>query len=98
MPIKWSAVRVSEAMDEVERQINLADVFFAEAKRKGAEARNIANLPQYLDQRLIRLITDIERIDYVKGAIKATRNAIPDGAIEAERDRIKHGSQQTLIG
>ena len=98
MPIKWSAVKVSEAMDEVECQINLADVFFAEAKRKGAEARNIANLPQYLDQRLIRLITDIERIDYVKATIKAVRSAIPDGAIETERSRIKYGNQQTLIG
>jgi hypothetical protein len=25
MPIKWSAVKVSEAMDDVERQINLAE-------------------------------------------------------------------------
>ena len=97
MPIKWSAVRVCEAMDEVERQINLADVFFAEAKRKGAEVRNIANLPQYLDQRLIRLITDIERIDNVRSAIEAVRQSIPDGAIEAEREHLKNGSQQSLI-
>jgi hypothetical protein len=27
MPIKWSAVKVSEAMDDVERQINLAESF-----------------------------------------------------------------------
>jgi len=98
MPIKWSAVRVSEAMDKVEHQVSLAQAFLAEAKAKATEARKIANLPQYLDQRLIRLITDIERIDYTKAAIKAVRNAIPDGAIEAERDRIKYGSQQTLIG
>ena len=98
MPIKWSAVRVSEAMDKVEHQVSLAEAFLAEAKAKATEARKIANLPQYLDQRLIRLITDIEWIDYVKGAIEATRNAIPAGAIEAERDRIKYGSQQTLIG
>ncbi len=26
MPIKWSAVEVSEAMDGVERQINLAEL------------------------------------------------------------------------
>ena len=34
MPIKWSAVKVSEAMDEVEYQVNLADAFLSEAKAK----------------------------------------------------------------
>ena len=97
MPIKWSAVKVSEAMDEVESQINLAESFLADAKVKAETARNIADLPQYLGQRLIRLITDIERIDYVKATIEAVRKAIPDGAIETEQERIKHGSQQSLI-
>ena len=31
MPIKWSAVKVSEAMDAVEQQVILADTFIAEA-------------------------------------------------------------------
>ena len=97
MPIKWSAVKVSEATDEVESQIALAEGFIAEAKAKATEARNIANLPGYMNDRLVRLITQIERIDYVKSAIKAVRQAIPDGAIEAERESTKHGSQQSLI-
>ena len=97
MPIKWSAVKVSEAMDEVEQQVLLADQFITEAKTKAREARKIANLPSYLDDRLIRLISQIERIDYVKEAIKAVHNAIPDGAIETEREHTKHGSQQSLI-
>jgi len=96
MPIKWSAVKVSEAMDEVEHQINLAEVFLDEAKIVAREARNIANLPGYLDDRLRRLISEIERIAYVKASMKSVRNAIPDGAIEAERERLKYGSQQTL--
>ena len=95
--IKWSAVKVSEAMDEVEKQVSLAEVFFAKAKAKAQAARNIANLPGYLDQRLVRLISDIERIDYVKDAIEAVRNTIPDGAIEAEQERARHGSTQSLI-
>jgi hypothetical protein len=97
MPIKWSAVKVSQAMDEVERQVCLAESFFAEAKTKAKEARTIPNLPQYLDQRLIRLISDIERIDRVKDSIKAVRNTIPDGTIEVERERLKYGSQQSII-
>ena len=97
MPIKWSAVEVCEAMDEVEQQINLAESFLAESEVKAEKGRAIANLPQYLDQRLIRLITDIERIDNVRSAIEAVRQSIPDGAIQAERERLKNGSQQSLI-
>ena len=97
MPIKWSAVKVSEAMDDVECQINLAESFLAEAKAKAEVARTIADLPQYVNQRLIRLICDIERIDSVKSSIEAVRQSIPDGAIEAEREHIKNGSQQSLI-
>ena len=97
MPIKWSAIRVSEAMDEVEHQVDLADAFLGEAKAKAEAARKIASLPQYVDQRLIRLICDIERIDNVRSAIDAVRKSIPDGAIEAEREHIKNGSQQSLI-
>ena len=95
MPIKWSAIKVSEAMDDIERQINLAESFLSEAKAKAA--RKIADLPQYVDQRLIRLTCDIERIDNVKSSIEAVRQSIPEGAIEAERERLKNGSQQSLI-
>jgi len=97
MPIKWSAVKVVEAMDKVERQINLADAFLSEAKANAEAARTIADLPQYVDQRLVHLICDIERIDYVRGGIEAVRKSIPDGAIDAERQRLKNGSQQSLI-
>lgn len=81
----------------MEHQINLADSFLAEAKAKAEEARKIANLPLYVDQRLVRLICDIERIDNVRSAIEAVRKSIPDGAIEAEQERLKKGSQQSLI-
>ena len=97
MPIRWSTLKVSEAMDEVEHQVILADGFIAEAKAKATEARKIPNLPGYLDDRLVRLITQIERIDNVKDAIKAVRKAMPEGAIEAERESTKHGSTQSLM-
>ena len=97
MPIRWSAVKVSGAMDEVEAQISLADQFFAEALKKANEARKIPNLPQYIDHRLIGLISEIERIDRMKDRITSVRKDIPDGAIEAERESQKYGSQQSLI-
>ena len=97
MPIKWSAVKVSEAMDMAEEFVEQAAEPLEQAKIVATEARTIADLPEYMGDRLRRLISDIERIDYVKGAIKATRNAIPDGAIETEWERARHGSTQSLI-
>jgi len=97
VPIKWSAVKVGEAMDEVAEQVSLAEPFLAETRIRVEATREIADLPQYIDQYLVRLITDIDRIDYVKTAIDTVRNGIPDGAIEAEQDRIRHGSRQSLI-
>jgi len=97
MAIKWSAVKVSEAMDDVEAQISLAEQFFAEARKKANEARNIPNLPQYIDHRLIGLVEEINRIDRIKDRIESVRRDIPDGAIEAERESQKYGSQQSII-
>jgi len=97
MPIRWSAVKVSGAMDEVEAQISLADQFFVEARKKANEARKIPNLPQYIDHRLIGLISEIERIDRIKDRITSVRKDIPDGAIEAEQESQKYGSQQSII-
>ena len=97
MPIKWSAVKVSEAMDEVENQVLLADQFIAEAKAKAEAAKRISNLPQYMEQRLNRLIDQLERMEYIKGAITRVREDIPAEAIEAERESLRHGSTQSLM-
>ena len=97
MPIKWSAIKVSEAMDEVEQQVLLADQFIAEAKAKAEAAKHISNLPQYMEQRLNRLIDQLERMEYIKGAIASIRKDIPDGAIETERESTRHGSTQSLL-
>ena len=97
MPIKWSALKVSEAMDMVEEFVNQTDEPLEQAKIVATEARKIGDLPQYLDQRLIRLIGDIERIDYLKRAIKSVRDSLPDGTVEAERRRAENGSQAVLI-
>jgi len=97
MPIKWSAIKVSQACDEVEAQISLADQFFTEARKKANEARSIPNLPQYIDYRLIGLVEDINRIDRIKDRIKSIREQIPAKAIEAEQESLKHGNQQSLV-
>jgi len=98
MPIKWSALLVSDAMDMVAEFVSQAADPLEQANIVANEARKIPNLPQYLDQRLVRLICDIERIDYIKSAIKAVRNDLPDGAVEAERRIASHGRQPVLVG
>ena len=97
MPIKWSALRVSEAMDMAEEFIDQAAEPLEQAKIVANEARNIVNLPQYLDQRLVRFIIDIERIGYIRTSINAVRNELPDGAVEAEKKSESHGRQPVLV-
>ena len=97
MPIKWSAIKVNEAMDMAEDFVKEADLPLEQAKIVADEARRIANLPGYLDQRLVQLIWAIKGIDKVKSAIKAVRKDIPDGAIEAEQGRLRYGSTESLI-
>jgi len=84
-------------MDMVEEFVNQAVEPLEQAKIVANEARNITNLPQYLDQRLVRLIIDIERIDYIRNSINVVRNDLPDGALEAEKKTESHGRQPALI-
>ncbi len=97
MPIKWSPLRVSEAMDMVEEFINQAAEPLEQAKIVASEARNIANLPQYIDQCLVRLSIDIERIDYIRNSINTVRNNLPDGAVETEKKSESYGRQPALV-
>ena len=97
MPIKWNALRVSEAMDMVDEFVNQAAEPLEQAKLVASEARSIPNLPQYLDQRLIRLMIDIERIDSIRNSIKAVRSDLPIEAIEAEKKSESHGRQPALV-
>ena len=97
MPIKWSAVKVDAAMDAVEHQLDLAASFLNEAKALAAAARKIADLPQYLDQRIFRVALEIERLDSIKSAVAGVRREIPEGAIEEELKRTRHGSQKTFM-
>jgi len=98
MPIKWSAVKVSKAMDEVEHQVTLAESFFAEAKTLAEEARKLPNLPQYIDQKLLGLASELGyRIESLKNRVDSIRKQIPEDALKAERELAKYGDQQGLI-
>ena len=59
MPIKWSAVKVREAMAMAEEFVKEADLPLFQAKIVATEARNIANLPLYIHGRLVCLYHSI---------------------------------------
>jgi hypothetical protein len=106
MPIKWSAVEVSEAMDKIEAEVNKAMPFLEEAKAIARQARGISNLPLYIEQALNRFEGEVERsiggghwepTGRLRACISSVRESIPDGAIEAERQAHKNGKTEKLM-
>ena len=106
MPVKWSALRVNEAMDMVEEFVGHVVEPLEQARIVATEARNIPNLPQYVDQYLLRIIGEIDRaiggsqwepVRRLKAGIQSVRESLPDGAIDEERKRLESGSQLSLV-
>ena len=106
MPVKWSPLMVSEAMDMVEEYVNQTVEPLEQARIVASEARNIPNIPQYVDQYLVRIIGEIDRAiggsqwepdGRLKAGIQSVRESLPDGAVEEERKRIENGSQLSLV-
>lgn len=96
MSIRWSALRVSEAADDIEELIGEAAGPLLQARIVAREARKIPNLPQYVDDRLNRIIWEIDRaiggsqfepVGRLRAGVKAVRDAIPKGALEGDRAR-----------
>ena len=97
MPIRWSAVKVSQAIDQVEAKLAEAQPFLDQAYAIAQEARSIPNLAGYIDGGLARLACDIrERSARIQSGIQSARSCIPEGAIEADLEQSRHGEQQPL--
>jgi len=106
MPVKWSALKVSEAMDMAEEFVGQAVEPLEQARIVATEARNIPNLPQYVDQHLVRIIGEIDRaiggsqwepVGRLKAGIQSVRDSLPDGAVDEEKKRLETGSQLSLV-
>lgn len=106
MPVKWSALKVNEAMDMVEEYVNQAVEPLEQAKIVASEARNIPNLPQYVDQHLVRIIGEVDRaiggsqwepVGRLKAGIQSVRESLPNGAVDEEKKRLESGSQLSLV-
>ena len=104
MAIKWSALKVSEAMDMVEELADQIEEPLRKAKRIVAQAKELDRLPLYTESRLQSLEAVIGNVAggaWYKGCIhreiESVRGDIPDGALEAEKAKLAMGEQQTLI-
>ena len=89
----------------IEAYVNQAVEPLEQARLVAQEARQIANLPQYVDQDFVRVIGEIDRaiggsqwepVGRLKSAIEAIRKVIPENALAIERERTKYGVQQTI--
>lgn len=105
MPIKWSALKVSEAADMIDEYFNQAVEPLEQARIVAQEARKIANLPQYIDQDFTCIIGKIDGClgssqwptGWFKSTIVSVRKDIPSGAVEADQVSQKYGSTPVLV-
>ena len=106
MPIKWSALRVSEAADMIEEYLNQAVEPLEQIKVVAQEARHIPNLPEYISQYLVRIEGEVDRaiggtswepVGRYRANLEALRKAIPEGATEAEQEQAERGAQMSLV-
>ena len=98
MPIRWSAVKVSETADEIEELVNSVRSTLWQIREKAEELRRIPNLPGYIDQPTAYLTVKVDNFNtYLKGYIQRIRDHIPKEALEEERKALEYGRTQSLI-
>jgi len=98
MPIRWSTLRVSQNVDEVEELMNSIRPTLWRMREKAEELRQIPNLPGYIDQPTTYLTVKLDNFNtYMKSYIERIRDHIPKDALDEERRALQYGSQQSLI-
>ena len=98
MPVKWSPLRVSQAMDLVEEHLNKVKAPLELAAEEVEKARKIPNLPQYIDVELISLACKIEDLqDRPRSDIDRIRRDLPKDVLAAEKARQEVGEQTALV-
>lgn len=98
MPIRWSTLRVSQNVDEVEELMNSIRPTLWRIREKAEELRRIPNLPGYIDQPTATMTFKVDNFNtYMKGYIQRIRDHIPKDALEEERKALEYGRQQSLM-
>ena len=98
MPLRWSTIRVSEEVDEIEELMNSIRPTLWLMREKAEELRRIPNLPGYVDQPTVTMTSKVDNFNsYMKGYVERIRDHIPKEALEDERRASEYGKQQSLI-
>ena len=106
MPIRWSALKVSEAAGMIEEYLNKAVEPLEQAMIVAREAWKLNNLPQYIDQDFTQIIGKIEDclggtqfrpVGWFKATVERIRKDIPTDALKSDQTSQKYGSQQSLV-
>ena len=108
MPIKWSGLRVIEAMDMAEEYVSQAIEPLEQALLVAEEAIITPNLPDYMKDRVNRLIDELRRMtggviygqqmpSRLISSIDSIRDNIPKEALEEEKARERAGTQPALV-
>jgi hypothetical protein len=98
MPIRWSALKVNEEVDEIEELMNSIRPTLWRMREKAQELRRIPNLPGYIDQPTTTMTNKVDNFNsYMKGYVERIRERIPKDILEDERKALEYGSQQSLV-
>ena len=106
MPRKWSALRVIEATDMIEKHINAAVEPLECAREVAKAALEIPQLPQYVEQRINGLLGEIDRaiggshsepVGRLKARLQSIRDSVPEDTLEAEKKSAEYGKQPSLV-
>jgi hypothetical protein len=98
MPIRWSTIKVSEEVAEIEELMNSIRPTLWRMREKAEELRRIPNLPGYIDQPTVTMTAKVDNFNtYIKSFVERIHNLIPKEALEEERKAREYGSQQSII-
>jgi len=106
MPIRWSALKVSEAADKIEEHFNQAVAPLEQARSVARESLKLPNLPQYIEWDFNRIIGEIDRTiggsqfepkGRIRAGLASLLKDLPEGSVKAEQERAKHGATPSLI-
>ena len=98
MPIRWSTVKVSEEVNEIEELMNSIRPTLWRMREKAEELRGIPDLPGYIDQPTVTMTSKVDNFNtYIKGYIERIRNLISKETLDEERKALEYGKQQSLI-
>jgi len=106
VPIRWSALKVSEAAGMIEEFLSQAAEPLEQARLVAIEAGKIDNLPQYVESDFSRIIGKIDDClgstqypdgGWFKKTIESIRKDLPAGAAEKDEAKQRIGVTQSLL-